>query len=131
MPNLFTPTHVDLTGSFPPFVATFERSEAECAAAGMVRALQVLGRDWESVTFEEISDVVEADVMVAGEFGKHCTSVARFIADMAINRFCRPSFVDLVERGYAERVGEDAIKFTDKGLSRLARWVRPTTPERT
>lgn len=100
-----------------PFVAAFGKSEAEHAAACLVRALQVKGDTWRPIPMAEVADVIESDVK---EKKEPLYSLSR-------NPFFNPSPAKLVGLGFANWVKANPeapteIEFTDKGLEKLARF---------
>jgi hypothetical protein len=107
----FKPSDVNLCSSFPPLVGTMGRTEAECAAALLVRACQVLGDAWQDVETRTLGEVIKADLEAKREP----------VHSMNRNPFCRPDAYDLVKRGCAEWVGEPGkvLRFTPQGLDGL------------
>lgn len=120
----FKPSEVSLVGSFPPFVATFKRSEAEMAAALLVRTMAETGDEWRAVALPEIAKVLKADV---------ANKLEPWLS-FSTNPFFRPDFLRLVSDGFCDwKHGGDApvtdperlLEFTVLGLDALRRWVRP------
>jgi hypothetical protein len=122
----FKPTDVNLCDSFPPLVGTMGRTEAELAAALLVRACQVLGDAWQDVEVRALGAVIRDDLAAKREP----------FHSMNRNPFCRPDAYDLVQRGCAEWVGEpgQVLRFTPKGFDGLRKVVerssQPSTDPR-
>jgi hypothetical protein len=121
-PDNFLPSEVFLN-TVPPLGATMGKSEAEAAAACLVRAMQVRGDVWSPQFPKDIGEVLTADIDAKVE---PWVSLNR-------NPFFRPDFRELVKRGFARCVGEvsepdgewrRAIEFTPEGIEKLRRWVR-------
>ena len=109
---------MDLNGSFPPLVGTFKKTEAEVAAAYIVRTLQMDGDSWHAVVSTDIAAQLRADLEAQIEPW----------ASLAQNPFARPDVHRLVADGFAEWTEEgdsSPIRFTEKGIEALRRWVRP------
>lgn len=103
--------------AIPPLVGTMRKTEAEIAAALIVRACHVRGDRWQPLRPDDLGTVIKADLEAKQEPW----------ASLNTNPFCRPDFHKLIEFGFAAWVGEatpKAIEFTDKGLLALQRWVR-------
>jgi hypothetical protein len=102
------PDRIVVHNVVPPLTGTFERCEAECAAACMVIAAQMFG-DWRDVTLKDIAQALRENPPAWDQ-----------------NPFVRPDFHDLVNRGFAKFAGRHRkkIRFTPKGLDRLlqSRW---------
>jgi hypothetical protein len=109
----FTPSQVNLNRMF---VGTFDRVEAECTAAVIVKVLALNGNVWRTATCEELADGFSALVENEGMWRSWFN-----------NPFVKIDMHDLVDRGFATWEGEVAIKFTDKGLQRMEKWVTPTS----
>lgn len=111
----FKPSDVNLCSSFPPLVGTMGRTEAELAAALLVRVCQVRGDAWQDISAVAIGEVIREDLQAGREP----------FASMNRNPFCRPDVYDLVKRGCAEWVGEPGrvLRFTQRGLDALRRVV--------
>ena len=109
---MIKPSEVDLGASFPPLVGTMGHTEAELAAALLVRACQVNGDAWQDISIAQILEVVAADI----------EANRQPIAAMNRNPFCRPDAYDLVKRGFAEWVADpgQALRLTQRGLDVLA-----------
>ncbi len=105
----FVPSQVNLG---PMFVGTFDHFEAENTAAVMVKVLAVNGDVWRSATCEELAAGFEELTKAEGPWRRHFN-----------NPFVRIDMHDLVDRGFASWDGDRAIKFTDKGLQRMKKWV--------
>jgi hypothetical protein len=116
----FKPSDVSLCASFPPLVATMGHTEAELAAAMLVRTCQVRGDAWQDVDTRMLGEVITEDLRTKHEP----------FHSMNGNPFCRPDAFDLVERGCAEWVGEPGwvLRFTQRGLEMLRKHVRPAAP---
>ncbi len=98
-----------------PFVGTFDRLEAEMTAAVIVKALAIRGDQWRAITCRDLAEV----------FGE-LTAKDGMWRRLFNNPFVYVDMHDLVKRGFAEwREQETAIEFTDAGLLRLAKWVKP------
>jgi len=123
----FKPSDVSLFGSFPPFCATFERTEAEVTAAILVRVLEAKGNVWRPIGWPEVADVLRADLEIAESMGDKAPATQRLIDDIARNPFLRPAPSELVTRGFCRWTDEEQriVEFTDAGLERLRRHVRP------
>ncbi len=96
---------------FPPFVGTFNRSEAENAAAALVWVCQKKG-EWGPVHARDIGDLMKEDFAAVNER-------ARFWR----NPFVRVDIHRLIADGFAEWTDAETVRFTDAGMKRLARWV--------
>ena len=105
----FKPSHVALEYFF---VGTFDHLEAENTAAVIVKVLAMNGDAWRSATGEELSagfqELTKDDGMWRRRFN---------------NPFIKIDMHDLVKRGFAEWDEGNCIRFTDKGLDRMRRWV--------
>lgn len=106
----FAPSNVALRSMF---VGTFDRMEAENTAAVMVKILAVNGDVWRTATFQELSDGF-SELVKKDEHWRRWFN----------NPFAKIDMHDLVNRDYAEWDGDHGIKFTDKGLERMRKWVR-------
>jgi hypothetical protein len=113
----FKPSNVDLFGSFPPLVGTMGRVETEVAAALLVRVCQAREDTWQEIDPAAIAEVA-ADVET------------KWVSSLIRNPFFKPSFHELITRGFAEWVGEATaesagpMRFTAVGLAALKKWVR-------
>ena len=116
---MFKPSDVNLCASFPPLVATMGRTEAEIAAALLVRVCQVNGDTWQDIDVVLLSTVIKSDLEAKREP----------FASLNRNPFCRPDVHDLVKRGFAEWVGDpgQTLRFTQQGLDVLAAKGRAAT----
>jgi hypothetical protein len=116
----FTPADVFLN-TVPPLLATMGKSEAEAAAAMLVRAMQVHGNVWAPMLPRDMGLVLRADL---GGKVEPWSSLNR-------NPFFRPNFDLLIEKGFARWVGDESegrgrpVEFTAAGLEKLRRWVLP------
>ena len=112
----FKPSQVTIKAPF--FVSTFQRLEAEFAAALIVRTCHVLGDEWQAVTPRQIGEVVKNDLDAKREPWK---SIERHPF------YANPDFNTLLKNGWTELVGEyhahAPMRFTQAGLDRLAKWV--------
>jgi hypothetical protein len=109
----FKPSQVFLN-AVPPLVGTMGKTEAEVAAALLVRACHVRGDAWAPVRAEEMGRVLSADLEAKTEPW----------ASLDRNPFCKPNFDILVERGFAEfSDGRRVLALTEKGIEALRRWV--------
>ncbi len=104
-----------------PLTATFERTEAEQAAALMIVVLADADDSWRPVTPKEIGRYIRG-ILDAKEAPPVWMN----------NPFFRPDIHNLVTRGFARWEGdEDAdgrpVGFTEKALEKLrvSRWRRP------
>jgi len=124
MPD-FKPSAVDIMGSFPPFLGTFDKTEGEIMAAMICRALAALGDEWHPIGWKEVIGVIRGDVAVASS-EPEASPVSKRMSDLARNPFCTPNPYDLVDRGYASwtDVPGGLLAFTDKGFERLRKWVK-------
>lgn len=127
----FKPSDVNLLGSFPPFVATFDKTECECAAFYLVHALALGGDTWRAISWPEIGAVIRADIAACDPPSPDSpkpTSLQELVRDLSNNPFARPDFFKLVDKGYARWLGEPGgttpLELTAEGLERLRRWVR-------
>jgi hypothetical protein len=113
-PN-FKPSDVNLCASFPPLVGTMGRTEAEIAAALLVRACQVRGDTWQDVDVRTLAEVIGRDIIDKRDP----------IHAMDRNPFCRPDGYALVATGCADWVGEPGavLRFTAKGFDGLRKVV--------
>jgi hypothetical protein len=97
------------------------RTEAEVAAALIVRVCQANGDVWQDVVPAMIGAVAAADISAGNEP----------ISSMSKNPFCKPDFHDLVARGCAEWVGQSAgdpgksLRITPRGFDGLRKFVAP------
>jgi hypothetical protein len=116
MSSDFKPSDVDMCSSFPPLVGTMGSSEAECAAALVVRACQVQGDAWQDIDVHTLRGVIRADL----------EAKRNPVHSMNRNPFCRPDACDLVKLGCAEWVGEPGkvLRFTQRGLDGLRKVAR-------
>jgi hypothetical protein len=94
------------------FVATFDHFEAESTAAVMVKVLAMNGDTWRTASCEELADGFHGLTKDEGPW-----------RDRFNNPFVKIDMFDLVERGFAAWDGDRAIKFTEKGLERMRKWV--------
>jgi hypothetical protein len=114
----FKPSDVDMEGSFPPFVDTFKKTEAEVCAALLVRTCLVKGDEWQALDWSDIASQIRADVAAKVEP----------IFSLATNPFAIPDVHRLIKDGYAEWRPEGQLRivgFTEKGFEALRKWVRP------
>ena len=111
----FKPSDVVLCAPLP-LIDTFERAVAEHAAAMIVRALARSKNEWRVITPQEVGAEIKADIEEDKEP----------FASLNKNPFFRSDFFMLVKLGYAEweNVEGKALKFTDKGIEALRKWVR-------
>lgn len=114
-PVNFKPSDVDLRSSYPPLVGSMGSTEAEIAAAMIVRTCQVNGDAWQDVPAPMIGKVIKNDI----------AAMIEPFHSLNGNPFCRPSIQRLVDSGCAEWVGEPGrvIRFTRKGLEGLEKHV--------
>jgi len=113
------PSQVDL--SVPHFVGCCQHAEAECALGLYVRACQVRGDTWQPLVPRDMGEVLKADV-AAGR---------RPFSMLVHNPFWRPDFHDLVDRGFARWIGENAdatVELTDKGFAAIDKHVARVGP---
>ncbi len=103
------------------FVGTFDHSEAENTAAVIVRVLAMNGDVWRSAHCHELADGFAELTKAANSLDP--TSKEGPWRKWFNNPFMRIDMHDLVDRGFAEWDGEKAIRFTDKGLKRMKKWV--------
>lgn len=110
----FKPSQVTL-GAIP-FINTFDRTESECTAAVIVKALAIRGDTWRLIACRELAEVFDDLTKMPGHW-----------RDLFGNPLIRIDMHGLVDRGYAEW-SEDgkAIEFTEKGLVRMSKWVKLT-----
>jgi hypothetical protein len=125
----FKPSDVDLMGSFPPLVATFDKTEVECAAFYVVRTLVAREDEWRAVRWSEISEVAKSSMRSCEMLGDEAPVLDRRTKDLVINPFARPDFHRLAEGGFARWLGEEGeknrpLELTDQGLERLRKWVK-------
>lgn len=108
----FKPSEIGLA-HFPPLVDTMGRTEAEIAAALLVRACQEHGDVWQDIDPRMVGQVIVADIAAKREP----------VHSLNRNPFCKPDFHDLVKRGFAQWVGEAGgpLRFTQRGLDAIAR----------
>ena len=99
-----------------PFVGLLGRAEREVAAAYLVRACQFHGDRWQAITLEQVKTAVRDDVQAGREP----------MTSMTTNPFYRPSFTELIELGYALRVG-DGYALTPAFFEAISRDIRPRT----
>src|SRR5262245_45099450 len=114
--STFPPSAVDLFGSFPPLVATFDRTELEVAAATLVLAMA--GRpenDWSPVTKDDVGAYLKGHVAAYHDAGPdRATSLTRLARDLVTNPFIRPDWWGLVDKGFARCTGapgESGLEF--------------------
>lgn len=97
-----------------PLIGTMGRAEAEAAAGWMILALRDKGDAWGEITPGDCGDVLQ----------KHGSEIS-----WIKNPFLVPDFWDLVERGFAEFVGDEGkgrpVRFTPAGFEAMRKWVRP------
>lgn len=110
--NMFTPVQVCTEQMF---VGTFDHLEAESTAAVIVKVLALNGNEWRPATCEELAAGFEDLVKDDGPWRRWFN-----------NPFVKVDMHDLVKRGFAAWSGEKAIRFTDDGLQRMAKWVTST-----
>lgn len=115
MGNEFVPSQVNLERMF---VGTFDHMEAENTAAVIVKVLALTGDTWRSVNCKELADWFEQLTREEGPWRRWFN-----------NPFVRIDMHDLVSRGFADWDGPKAIRFTDKGLQRMEKWVRVVDPQ--
>lgn len=107
-------------------MATFDRTECECGAAYMLRALSLNGNSWRAISWTEISEVIKADIASCDVLKEEAPALSILINDMAKNPFARPDFHELASKGYVKWLGEEgksSLEFTEKGMEKLQRWV--------
>ena len=97
----------------PPLTGTMGRSEAEHAAAVIVRTCAATGDKWRAVEWSEVADVLKAEVEASREP----------FASLVQNPFFQPSVDDLCRLGFGSRVGT-AVGLNEAGIEALRRWVR-------
>lgn len=128
MPD-YKPSAVDLlASSFPPLVATFDKTESECMGALICRALAVNGDEWRPIGWVELRDVVRADMASAAAADEpRANTLPNLIRDIARNPFANPNPHDLVKRGFAAWTDAPGglLAFAELGFERLRKWVRP------
>lgn len=115
----FKPSEIDLLGSFPPLCGTMKKTEAEMAAAILVRGCQVHGDRWDAIPLRMLGAVIGDDLDAKREP----------FSSMNRNPFCRPDMHACVAGGFAEWEGESGtpeygVRFTAAGLYALRRWLR-------
>lgn len=98
--------------SYLPFVGTFNKGEAEVAAAMLVRACEFHGDRWQPITFAHVKEALKHDVDTKREP----------FATWMRNPFARPDIHRLVADGFVAEVG-DAHAFTAKAFEAMRRWV--------
>lgn len=107
------PSDVLLTLSFPPLAGTMGRVEAEAFAVLMLRAMVRLGDTWQALEPKQLAHANQQDVDE-----KHDP-----VAALSHNPFWRPDVHEIVNRGFARFVVNDAnakpVEFTEKGLEHL------------
>ena len=107
----------DVVLAVPPLTGTFEKSEAECAAALIIRALAATGDTWRPIMWEEITAVLRADMEAKTEP----------IYALFRNPFCRHDVYLLIDKGFVTAPVVDdktagPFEFTPGALDRLQRW---------
>jgi hypothetical protein len=124
MKLVFKPSQVDLFGSFPPLVGTFDKTEAEVMAAFMCRAMGANGDEWRAIEWREIATVLKSDI-AAGADGA-AGGLPGLMTALLGNPFARPDVHALVKGGFVAWVGAEGgpVEFTDLGFARLEKWVR-------
>ncbi len=105
----FVPSQVNLAAMF---IGTFDHSEAENTAAVIVKVLALNGDSWRSATCEKLAAGFEQLTKDDGPWRRWFN-----------NPFMKIDMHDLVDRGFASWDGARGIKFTDKGLARMGKWV--------
>ena len=108
-----------------PFVATFNRTVREIAAAFLVLACRDDGDEWRPVSASDLLEVVERYLD-----GPDRLSFVGFAVHFNVS----PDFEGLISDGFARWVGdpEDGdrpIEFTEAGLAALQRWRKPEGEE--
>lgn len=100
----------------PPLAATFGRSEAEHAAAVIIRGLAFHQLElFEPISWRQIQEAMVADV----------AELREPFASLVKNPFFRPDPHDLVERGFARWVEDGVvIELTPAVVVPLQRWWR-------
>lgn len=114
----FVPSQVNLGQMF---LGTFDHAEAENTAAVVVRVLADNGDVWRSAHCEELAAGFEKLTKAANPSDP--LSKDGPWRKWFNNPFMRIDMHDLVDRGFAEWDGEKAIKFTEKGLERMSKWI--------
>ena len=112
----FNPSQVVLGA--PPLTGTMGKSEAEHAAAVIVRVCQANGDTWQPVGWKTVASVLTADVEAKREP----------FASLMCNPFFRPDPFELADRGFAAwdgTPGASPVALTTKGLEALRQWVKP------
>ena len=109
----FKPSHVVLR--VPPLTATMGKAEIEAAASMLVRVCHALGDEWQSVTWQQIADVMREDM----------ASKREPFASMLTNPFFRPDIHAAIARDFMGGDPKGEVAFTMKGLEALRRWVAP------
>ena len=118
----FKPSQVAmLSKSVLPFIGTFDHSEAETAAAVLVAAMAHHGDEWAPMLPAQLGEWMKSET--AKPEGRW--------AKLFENPFLRPDFDELVEKGWARWVGDEAegrkraLELTDKALDRIREkeWV--------
>lgn len=117
----FKPSDIDPFLRSPvPFVATFNHSESEIFAAMLVGAMVANGDEWKPIEPRAVGVWLRDVIMVDPEQKKIWEG---FIM------IARPHPHTLVKEDFCRFVGDDeqhaAIEFTELGLERLAKWVKP------
>jgi hypothetical protein len=128
----YKPSDVDLlTSGFPPLLATFDKTEAECMGALICRALAVLGDEWRPIGWTEIVGVAKADIGAAAFTSTGVYTLPDLIRDICRNPLANPNPHDLVGRGFAEWTDAPGglLAFTERGFDRLRKWVRKPVAE--
>jgi hypothetical protein len=125
----FKPSQVMLAASFPPFVATFEKTECECAVAYIVATLAATGDEWRPLTWVDVGKVIGDAMKSCDEKGyANAPPGDRLLEDLAKNPFARPDFHKLAKLGYARWLGEPGgttpLELTEVGIEKLRKWVR-------
>lgn len=110
----FKPSEVAFDArSYLPFVGTFRKTEAEVAAAILVRACHFHGDSWQPISFAMAKSAMLADAEAKREP----------FASWLTNPFARPDIYRLEADGFVEKVG-DAHQFTAPAFEAMRRWVR-------
>lgn len=128
------PANIDLCRLFPPLTDCFNKCEAEAAAAALIRTLQQKGNTWRPVRLAELLETLRGDLEEARALGEGAAPAAKMFLALERNPFFRPSFEELIKRGFARWLGDprEAIEFTFAGLARLQTWCAkycsPATP---
>ncbi len=115
MATSFKPSEVVLR--LLPLIETIGKTEAEFAAAMIVRTCQVEGDYWQPVEPKTIERVIKGDLDLKCE---------PFYSNRG-NPFLRPNIWELVKRGFARWTDEPGktVEFTDDGIQALTCWIKP------